>query len=301
MATSQTESHQCSSCGRIVSQLEPRYHCMSCVNYDLCSFCQSQGRPSQGHTEDHKVYQRFQVGVSSEEGFPLVGGGTVVQYPPGEPNPFWGRMITENKRPSDRFRRLIDSIHNSVSRTREPKSGNFEPEKASYIMALLGYRGHDNIFHLFLNSSIQNPRGLAWSDEQTFQIYKHCGWDYQQGTRSHEQQIASVPMEHQGTFTPADGGMPLLTRAGLRDMIIMEALADPQVFCQRFNRLLSVTNTLQTPLMDLEDNYRFPDGDIESNCWPISPDREAVVTRSTMQKTATTAIETNWHPIFVHM
>lgn len=289
----------CSFCGRIVTQFEPRYHCMSCVNYDLCSGCQKEAQPSNGHTKDHKLYQ-LKVGVSLQNGFPLVGGGTPLQYAPGEPHPFWGRMITEKKTPSDRFERLIDSIHYSISHAHEPRSGNFEPEKVSYIMALLGYHERDNIFHLFITSSMQNPHGLAWSDQQTLLIYQICGWDSQQGTRSHEQQMNSVPVEHRQTFTPVEGGMPLLTRSGLRDMIIMEALADPQRFCGRFNDLLSVANTEQTPLIG-EGGYRFPDGPIGLKCWPMRPDREAEATRSKMREIARAVIESNWNAIFAHM
>lgn len=299
METAETEFHQCSSCNRYVPQHEPRYHCMSCVNYDLCASCQRDAQPSRGHTEGHVVYQRIQVGVSSPNGFPLVADPTAPQYP-GSPHPFWDRMITENKRPSDRFKRLIDSIHNSISLTREPRSGDFEPEKASYIMALLCYPEQDNIFYLFQNSSTQNPHGLAWSDYQTLLIYRQCGWDYQEGTRNLEQQIRSVPEEHRETFRPVEHGMPLLTRTGLRDMIVTEALANPQDFCQRFNHLLSVINGPQTALIDLEDRYRFPAGPIGSDCWPMSPDREAVATRSMMQETARAAIEINRH-LYGHM
>ncbi|PWW77363.1 hypothetical protein C7212DRAFT_362340 [Tuber magnatum] len=284
----------CNFCRRFIPQHEPRFHCMSCVDYNLCASCRRNAQFSGGHTEDH-IYQLIQTGVSASNGFPPVGGSAVLQYT-GPPNPFWDRVITENRTASDRFRRLIDSIHNFISWTREPRSGNLEPEKASHIMALLEYPDHDNIFHLFLTHSTQHPHGLAWSDYQTLRIYQTCGWGYQEGPRDHNRQITSVLPQYQESLTSAEQFMPLLTRAGFRDMIVTEALADPVVFRERFNILLYRINGSQRVLRDLEDGRLFPAGPIESNCWPLSPDAEAVETRARMQRTARAAIEfTNMH------
>ncbi|RPB00688.1 hypothetical protein L873DRAFT_1788857 [Choiromyces venosus 120613-1] len=284
METSGIEVYNCKFCGQSIHYHEPRYHCISCVDYNLCASCKRNGQFSGGHTNDH-IYQRIQAGVSTSSGFPLVGSGTVLQYP-GLPNPFWDRMIMENRAASDRFRRLIDSIHHFISWTRVPQTGNLEPEKASYIVALLDYPEEDNIFHLFLTHSRQNRHGLVWSDYQTLLIYQRCGWEYQQGTRDHQQQIASVQPEFQLNFTPVEGGMPLLTRRGLVDMMVTEALADPQVFRERFNALLRKINGSQRALRDLQEQYEFPTEPIGSNCWPVSPDQEAVETRAIIQKEA---------------
>jgi hypothetical protein len=195
-------------------------------------------------------------------------------------------VIKENKTPSDRFRRLINSIHNFVSWTHEPPSGNLEPEKASYIMTILNPPDQDNIFNLFLTHSTRHPEGLAWSDFQTLLICRNFGWEYQKSTRDHNQQTASVPPHYREKFNPVDHCMPLLTPDGLRDMVVMEALADPLGFPKRFNNLLSIINGSQRVLADLEDSSTFPAGPIEENCWPLSPDAEAVSTRAMMQKAA---------------
>ncbi|KAG0639026.1 hypothetical protein HOY80DRAFT_1076088 [Tuber brumale] len=288
MDTPKTEVHLCNGCQDPIPQNGPRYHCMSCVNYNLCATCQGSARLSGGHRDDH-IYQHIQDGVSAPSGFPLVGGGTALQYT-GSQHPFWDRLIKENKTASDRFGRLINSIHYSISRNCEPQSSNLEPEKASYIMTLLGFPDQDNIFNLFLTRSTRHPQGLAWSDFQTLRIYKTCGWEYQKSTRDHSEQTKSVPPEYREIFKPVDDSMPLLTRTGLRAMVVMETLANPQGFPERFNALLYTINESQGALKDLDDNSPFPVGPIPENCWPLSADAVAVSRRAVMQKTAREAI-----------
>ncbi|KAI5851740.1 hypothetical protein DFP73DRAFT_167489 [Morchella snyderi] len=133
---------------------------------------------------------------------------------------------------------------------------HFEPEKCALVMHLLQFYAQYNVFQRIYDEGQANGNGVTWSDAQVAHMYDKYGWEYRLGQR-------------EGTrYT-----MPVLTKHGFLQMLMCEALVDPEGFSARLNGLLESVGGLEDPLT--RDCFH-----IERESWPSMPDDGMVQQRN---------------------
>lgn len=273
------EQFFCDSCGgAIIPQFDARFHCLVCSeSYDLCVQCHRDRRSSRAHHHSHP-HQYIQAGAGVG-GLPIALSGAEIQTR-GRPHPFWDYMITESGTPSGHFRGLIQALFDFIDGTFPPeRTGMLEPEKCRVVMTMLGYADAENPFHTLPAFGQQNGLGISWSDDEVRFIYQQHSWEFEACTRSFQQLDSLSESVH--------GGMPCLTPNGFRDMLVAEALVDPTVFCDRFNKFIFQAWTMMDPGVQ----WPFPREEIPLMAWPAEPDRDAIEMRERVRQGSLARVE----------
>ncbi|KAH0613432.1 uncharacterized protein H6S33_005318 [Morchella sextelata] len=157
------------------------------------------------------------------------------------------------------------------------RTDHFEPEKCAFVMHLLQFYAQYNVFQRIYDEGQANGNGVAWSDAQVAHMYDNYGWEYRLGQR-------------EGTRY----SMPMLTKNGFLQMLMCEALVDPEGFSARLNGLLESVGGLEDPLTG--DCFH-----IERESWPSMPDDAVVQQRNGILRMVEDTIEAargygSWYP-----
>ncbi|KAH8151817.1 uncharacterized protein LAJ45_03808 [Morchella importuna] len=166
---------------------------------------------------------------------------------------------------------IFEDIDNADDRVIWPvfprNTDHFEPEKCTLVMHLLQFYDQHNIFQRIYDEGKANGKGIAWSDAQVAHMYDNHCWEYRLGQR-----------EGGGYF------MPVLTRNGFLQMLMSEALVDPEGFSVRLNGLLVSVGGLKDPLT----RHYFH---VERESWPSVPDDSMVQQKNEVLGMVEDAIE----------
>lgn len=263
-------NYTCDVCSvELLPTRDHRIHCLSCDNYDACWDCHGSGRVSGPHQSWHpqETFPPLPIAYPDPSTFKPVVSRITYSTPP---DPHWGYMVTEEKTASELFARLAVAIYTYIDSSFEPRQTTWlEPEKCSMVLDLLGYTADENAFRSFNLASEHNGKGIAWSDEEVAFVYRQYGWEH---TLVNRGSLLPMGEQQQAFFQPDSDGTPLLSRNGFIAMMLGDALCDPDDFCARLNRLLSVI----PPLVDPATQQYFARRDVPRNAWPAGADQDAL-------------------------
>ncbi|RDB17242.1 hypothetical protein Hypma_001767 [Hypsizygus marmoreus] len=171
MASPGLPNFTCDSCNQSIASTNPRIHCLTCRDYDLCANCGVGERFTNGHVGSHQVQVFKESGGGEHQAIPSFS--TISYAPPsqiptsppqtnrGPPPPLpprarnsigssnpatpvgsqWQPFFAPDMSPTATFVTLLNDIFTFLDPT---NNGNFVPETFSRFLDDMGYMPHEN-------------------------------------------------------------------------------------------------------------------------------------------------------------
>ncbi|KAK3898280.1 hypothetical protein C8A05DRAFT_19104 [Staphylotrichum tortipilum] len=281
----------CDGCRQVIPFERPRVRCLDCPDYDSCGDCQVTQTFSGNHTVEHRYEVLLRGQPTTTPPYNPSGQPSQPAAPPaGSPEAYWGMLITPSKTASPMFSRLIAAI---FARFATPSADVLQPNEFCALMAAAGHTSAD--FPLLNNPpanmtpASMSPTDLTSLDAWLISWYRASQLEHRTSTRQFPAPPPPAPQPFNGRFRLRDqllaavtnptipaftipNGMPLLTRRGLEQYFVYQAVHNPDDLFTRINNLLGSAGA--PPLVDGATGRPFDVRSVPRGCLPPMPDAQ---------------------------